>query len=221
MWIESFIRRARIANDSLIRIPEYLALRWKRYCRSVGRLRRREAIGTSSVAGEELNVDQVPGELGTSSHPLALLRLDAINRVRRIKTGPVGEVSALNEAIAPCRPPDEELADLEVRDLLKAALRQLNPVEAWVLRERYGLHDFTHDEKTWTDPDTSAADRVTSACLSESQSDQSRTSRSRRFRPYRELERDCGLSSHRLRQVERAALGKLRHLLAPWFKPEL
>lgn len=116
------------------------------------------------------------------------------------------------------RSPDAgALADgQEQRLLFEAALRRLSPVEAWVLRERFGL--------------TTVAPEL---CLLVRQLDPAGAIRSgahpigdpgdpsRRptyfHRTYSELGRDCGLSLHRIRQVEAAALEKLRDVLGSDF----
>ncbi len=59
------------------------------------------------------------------------------------------EVMPLTEMAADNPPPDEEAVDHEQRLLLEVALRRLNPVEAWVIRERYGLCTLILDELRW------------------------------------------------------------------------
>jgi DNA-directed RNA polymerase sigma subunit (sigma70/sigma32) len=215
MWIKSFIHRAVIANDSLIRIPEHLHLLRRRFRRAIGLLRNPDRSGISSFPTEQSSIEQVARSMGISPRTLRSSRLYAIKRYRHIKSNEDGGTGALAEAMDDCRRPEEEVVDHEVRDLLDAALRQLNPVEAWVIRERYGLHMSTVDHKTRADPTPRGHHGVTGDRVLMSQIDQSWSNRSRRGRTYRELKRDCGLSDHRLRQVERAALDKLRRFLAP------
>ncbi len=123
-----------------------------------------------------------------------------------------GETAATLETMVDCRRPDEEASVHEERLLLEAALKRLNPVEAWVIRERYGLSTLVPGESDWaTSIPSNEADRTPV-----SQPDPPETTQTYFHRTYSELERDCGLSRHRIHQVEQTALGKLRSNLGPW-----
>ena len=216
IWIKWFVHRALIANDSLIRIPVHLFLLRRRFRKAMGLLGSPSTIGVGSIPTEQSRIEQVAREMGISPGKLTSSRLIALERHRHSDTDEDGEPQALTEAMDNCRRPEEEVVDREVRGLLKAALRHLNPVEAWVLRERYGLHTFIPDDMIWAEPSPRAVCRVSNDRIPGPQTDRSARSRSRLGRSYTELERDSGLSTHRLRQMARAALDKLQRLLAPW-----
>ena len=105
-------------------------------------------------------------------------------------------------------PPDLQAADHERRLLLEAALRRLNPVEAWVIREWYGVSSLVPD--AWSRLGVNGRDPEAA---------QKAGYRPYYHRTYVELSRDCGLSRHRILQVEAAAIGKLRDVLGRYLAP--
>ena len=169
----------------------------------------------SAFPVEQSSLEQVARSMGISPRTLRPSRLDAIKRDRHFPSDEDCGTGALAEAMDDCRRPEEEVVDREVREQLDAALRRLNPFEAWVIRERFGLHESIADHKTRANPTPCAHHGATGDRVLDSQTDPSWSNRCRRGRTYRELKCDCGLSSHRIRQVERAALNKLRRLMAP------
>ena len=120
----------------------------------------------------------------------------------------------LADTIVDNHPPDQQVADQERCLLLEVALHGLNPVEAWVIRERYGLCLSIPKEREWSGPAAQAARRDDPEYEAEDV-DSPGKGRAYFHRSYNELERDCGLSRHRLLQVEEAALEKLRDVLRP------
>jgi RNA polymerase sigma factor (sigma-70 family) len=216
LWIKAFVHRALIANDSLIRIPEHLFLLRKRYRRAIEALGSPAMTGFGAGANEWPSIEQVAKEMGISPRKLKPSRLAAIKRDPRPKVGMDGELVEIGEAMDDCRGPEEEAVDHEDRVLLVTALRRLNPVEAWVIRERYGLHALIPDENDWADPRPRGAGQIASDRAPALPAHRPSWSRAGFHRTYAELGRDCGLSSHRIRQVERVALEKLRGILSPW-----
>ena len=107
------------------------------------------------------------------------------------------------------------MADHEQRLLLEVALHRLNPVEAWVIRERYGLCLLIPEERDWSSPGPHVARRDDPEYAAEAEAESPDQCRAYFHRSYVELERDCGLSRHRILQVEEAALEKLRDVLRP------
>jgi RNA polymerase primary sigma factor len=221
VWINCFVYRALVANDSLIRIPEHLFLLRKRYRRAIGALGGPGMTGSDSAATEQPSVEQIAQEMGISPRRLKPSRLAAIEYDPGLEADEDGEIVALTEAMVDCRQPEEDMVNHEERILLEAALRQLNPVEAWVMRERYGLHALIPDVQDWAHPSSRAACQDTGDCTLGTPIDQAVRAPSRSCRTYPDLERDCGLSTHRIRQVERAALDKLRGILSPWLVQDL
>jgi RNA polymerase primary sigma factor len=209
IWIKAFVHRALIANDSLIRVPENVFLLRKRYRRAIDALRGQYRIDDAEA--ERTGVDQLAREIGVSPRQLKPSKL------ARIACGPEGGTDedgrsvAIGDTIVDHRRPDEEAANHEERMLLEAALHRLNPVEAWVIRERFGLSQLIPCDDVSTPNPRAETDRVPAPQLNPQGDRQSYF-----HRTYPELERDCGLSRHRIHQVERMALNKLRDVLGPW-----
>ncbi len=51
-----------------------------------------------------------------------------------------GDPTSLEEIVADPRQPDRDLEHVEDLQVLHAALDRLPPFEAWVIRQRFGLH---------------------------------------------------------------------------------
>ncbi len=171
IWIKAYIHRTVVANGSMIRIPLHVSQRRERARRDGA------PLGDAEHGPVERTLEPVPVvEQEADEMPLA-------------------------EVVDRTPPPDEAVTGHEQRLLLEYALRRLNPVEAWVLRERFGLDRLAADPWFRTSPTTAATPGA------------SDTRRPYFHRTYPELERDCGLSRYRIRQVEAAALEKLRDVL--------
>ncbi|MGP0063511.1 MAG: sigma-70 family RNA polymerase sigma factor [Isosphaeraceae bacterium] len=211
LWIKAFVYRALIANDSLIRVPERLFLLRQRYCQAI------EALGgpdcTDEPGRERPSIEQVAREIGISPRKVKPSRLDPIERETRHGTDEEGTTVSITEVIVDRRRPDDEAANHEERLLLEAAVQRLNPVEAWVLRERYGLSILIAGEDHWSTPNPQAARPTEDDRDSGSHPNPPGRTRPYFHRTYLELEQDCGLSIHRIHQVERTALNKLRNAL--------
>ncbi len=112
--------------------------------------------------------------------------------------------------------PAEDLVINEDRALVHAALQRLSPFEAWVICERFGLGEPTSDRRIrgtarGSDPaDERHRTTPPSGSGAEEKDHESRPTDSYFQRSYFEMGEDCGLSVHRIRQVERTALDKLR-----------
>lgn len=186
IWIKAFMHRIVVANDSMIRIPMHVHQR-------LDRARRNAAS---------------PGE--TEPVPLC-------HPGHRAKRDPIikqeGDGIPLDELVDRTPPPDVVAAGHEQRLLLEAALRRLSPVEAWVLRERFGLGRLAPERwlltlrRSGADPSAEPGDDGAPAGVGTG------SRRSYFHRSYSEIERDSGLSRRRVRQVEEAALEKLRDVL--------
>ncbi len=211
LWIRAFVHRALIANDSLIRVPEYVFLLRKRYYRAIDALGGLDCMEASDK--ERLSIDQVAMESGISSRQLKPSRLALIGREARTERDEDGATVSLTEVIVDHRRPDDEAADQEERLRLEAALQQLNPFEAWVLRERYGLSISIAGEDDWSTSVPPAVRPTDGDRTSSSHANPPGRCRSYFHRTYPELAQGCGLSSHRIHQVERTALKKLRDAL--------
>jgi RNA polymerase sigma factor (sigma-70 family) len=210
IWIKAFIHRALVANDSLIRVPQHVFLLRKRYRRLMSTLVGPGTDGDTAVGANAPSVEEIARMIGVSPRQLEPTVLGRCER-DTAHIGEADEVMPLTEAIVDHHLPDQEVAECEQRVLLEIALRRLNPVEAWVIRERYGLCMLIPDARNWSslgppaDRDVPDADPEGNAP----------TRRTYYHRTYPELERACGLSRHRIWQVEQAALEKLGEVLRP------
>jgi RNA polymerase primary sigma factor len=213
IWIKSYVHRALISNDSLIRVPDHLSLLRTRHRRAIGALGVRDMIGIGAVAVERPSTEQVARGMGISPGELKPSRLAAIERDFVSKTDEEADIVALPDAIIDRRRPEDEVVKQEEKVLLESALRRLNPFEAWVIRERYGLCTVIPGENNWADPRPEPVCPTTVDRTLGFQTDPAGIGRSYFHRTYTELERECGLSSHRIHQVERIALAKLRNVL--------
>jgi RNA polymerase sigma factor (sigma-70 family) len=157
VWIRAFIHRSLVANDSLIRIPEHVFLLRKRYRRVLDAT---SDPGLADGGGSQVEPQSIEGiarKLGISPRRLKPTTLAAIGRETDPAIDHDGETVPLTETVVDTRRPDDEAADHEQRILLDIALRRLNPVEAWVIRERYGLCVLIPDEQSWSSSQPSGA----------------------------------------------------------------
>jgi RNA polymerase sigma factor (sigma-70 family) len=211
IWIKAFIHRALVANDSLIRVPQHVFLLRKRYRRLMSTLVGPGTDGDGAAGARAPSIEEIARMIGVSARRLEPTVLGECERDTANLGDEGGEVVPLTEAIVDHHLPDQEVADCEQRVLLEVALRRLNPVEAWVIRERYGLCMLIPDARNWSNPDPPADQDDPD----DSPEGHPPVRRTYFHRTYPELERDCGLSRHRIRQVEQAALEKLGEVLRP------
>ncbi len=215
IWIRAYIHRALVANDSLIRVPQHVFLLRKQQRRAMNAMRHEGVPGDGPSEAEAPSLEKVARKTGVSMRRLKPAWLAESKRDHRTIADVDGEIVPLTETIVDDRPPDQEVADLEQYLLLEVALRRLNPVEAWVIRERYGLAVLIPDERSWSSPGPRAARRDDPRRPPDPDEWQPGSRPTYFHRTYPELERDCGLPKRRIRQVEQAALEKLRQVLGP------
>jgi RNA polymerase primary sigma factor len=124
------------------------------------------------------------------------------------------EAGASEDLIFEDSPPEKPLETAEEMERLHAALDRLPPFEAWLIRRRFRIDDRAGAG----DLDAGARPRSRPASRREEQSEAKRIKRANEQfddpRPYRELERECGLAVYRLKRIERDALEKLHATLA-------
>jgi RNA polymerase sigma factor (sigma-70 family) len=108
--------------------------------------------------------------------------------------GDDGDLTSLEEIIADPRRPNCDLEAVEDLQVMHEALDRLPPFEAWVIRQRFGLHGL---DRPGAPPQ---------ACES-----------SPRPRSYYQISRACGLTIKRVRRAEEQALFKLREQLQEQF----
>src|SRR5262249_45252170 len=128
---------------------EHLFLLRKKYRRVIGDL---GMTGNGPVATEPPSTEQIAREIGISPRKLTRSNLAMIERVPQPRIDQDGEAVSPIESVADSHRPEDEVLNHEERVLLETALRRLNPFEAWVIRERYGLFALIPDENGWADP---------------------------------------------------------------------
>ncbi len=191
VWIRAYIRRALVAHTSIIRIPNHAYWRHRTQLTPT-------ATETENTVVEDFDLQT---ESITSRH---LAPTSSENPI---------DPSSLLETIADPRQPDQEIAERESQIMLERALRRLNPVEAWLLRERYGLAQRSSQEK-WESPQPpSSRSARQKNKVDERPANPAASGRCYFHRTYVELHRDSGLSFYRIRQIEATALEKLREAL--------
>ncbi len=212
-WIQASLVRALASNGSLIQLPERLQLLLLRYRRAISR-HCNELPSASEIAfSKPPSHDEIARHVGVGPRRFKWVGLTRTDRTLCLRLNGL--------MLADGSSPDRDMVNEEVRTLVYSALRRLSPFEAWVIRERFGLgepcqgrdhRNNSHQGKT----DTLRAIRSRAASLSGGAPIQPpRPSQSYHQRSYIEIGFDCGLSVHRIRRVEKAALEKLRMLLAP------
>jgi RNA polymerase sigma factor (sigma-70 family) len=215
VWIRAFIHRALVRDDSLIRVPERVFLQRKQYRRV------RQAPGRAGVADDgpseagSAGTEGITREIGGTPRRLDPDRPAEPGRVAHTFVADAGEIVPLTDTILDNHLPEQQVADQEQRLLLEVALRRLNPVEAWVIRERYGLCLLIPEERDWSSLGPHVARRDEPVYEADAEADSPGQCRAYFHRSYTELGRDCGLSRHRIQQVEETALEKLRDVLRP------
>jgi RNA polymerase sigma factor (sigma-70 family) len=215
IWIKAFIHRALITNDSLIRAPRHVFLRRKRHRQVVSMPGDAGMSGDGGSEAEAPSVEDLARKIGASPRRRKSARPADYEMDSPRPVDEVDEVMPLTEMAADSPPPDEEAVDHEQRLLLEVALRRLNPVEAWVIRERYGLCTLILDELRWPESKPLADSRDDAGGTSDPGADPHGHRRAYYHRSYSDLGRACGLSHYRILQVEEAALEKLRDVLRP------
>lgn len=210
-WIRCFIVRALASHGSLVQLPEESHILRLRYRRAVRELRTRNATTTGENDANSTSLDEIASYLGVTPRRLMRDRLTQNEQNIYLR---LGDLMLADEPA-----PAEDLVINEDRALVHAALQRLSPFEAWVICERFGLSEPTSDRlirgtaREREPAHESSQVEPPSGSLAEKGDLGSRSSDSYFQRSYIEMGEDCGLSVHRLRQVEKTALDKLRAFL--------
>jgi RNA polymerase primary sigma factor len=204
IWIRRSIHRALAANGSLIQPTDYAGRLGLRYHRTIREL----AAGSEGAeGGNELapsSLDEIAEQMGVSLRKLETARRTRLNRSHAVKAGAGAEPVDLEELATVRHPPESALINQENDALVHTALSRLSPFEAWVIRERYGFRELPPEWYGW------AASRRRSAAASATE-----PGRAYHHRTLSEIGRECGLTVHHVRLVEKTALDKLRKFLGP------
>jgi RNA polymerase primary sigma factor len=209
-WVRAFIRRA-ISNDaSLVRLPKHTRRLREGYLRRARELTA-QGDGELQPAGQES-----PGSLpGARYLGPALEQFDGGRQCRQDPD----LSNCLQGPPAQLPTPENEVSNQEDRAIVHAALERLNPFEAWVIRERFGLSDSDAEAPESSNLRKKARSKPKAATARKGRASSgakvAQLGATYYWRTHKKLSHDCGLSVHRLRQIERAALAKLRSVLSP------
>jgi RNA polymerase primary sigma factor len=213
-WIRAYLIRAVTANASLSPDTDRSPLLRLRY-------RRATTDVLSGRAAEGEGSDRKPAGLEVISKHLDAA-CDRVHRTRPTRDERIYRETRAELFVAQGESPDRDLTKEEDRSHVHSALRRLSPFEAWVIRERFGLGEPAAGRLARRPTTGGACDRSVEPCDSEAAKSETAPesqpilSSPRRVlfqRSYVELSEDCGLSVHRVQQVERVALAKLRGIL--------
>jgi RNA polymerase primary sigma factor len=213
-WIRCFIVRALASNGSAWQLPGNLHRLGQRYLQAVDELRAAGATAGDEFDAQSPSLEEIAAYLKVSPSRLERARRSLGEQRASIRIG------ELMPAGSPT--PEHHVFLNEDRSLVYAALERLHPFEAWVICERFGLTLPASDRRrTWgtthrREPARKLADeQISTPRLGGKPAEGSCLTESYFHRSYFAMGRDCGLSVHRLRQVEKTALDKLRSLLDP------
>ena len=199
------------SNSSLIQRPEKSHLLRIQYRRALTELQSRRSAASGEPATQSPGLDEIARYLGMA--PSALEQ----ERLSESEQAPFQTLGGLR--LADRLVPDLDLVKNEDRALVFAALRRLNPFEAWVICERFGLSEPSgrgprqparRGEIARASDNSPEASASTTDAVEES----GRFADAYFQRSYIDIGSECGLSVFRLRQVEKTALDRLRELLA-------
>jgi RNA polymerase primary sigma factor len=208
-WIRCFIMRALATNGSLIQLSQKSRRLRRRYRREAGELRAR-GTAPSGEPGSQLPIlDEIARDLGVPPRRIERARLTQSEHSIHVRLGDL--------MLADGPGPDQDLVIDEDRALVHAALRRLSPFEAWVICERFGLGEPTSGRDTQGVSQRCDIE-ITRPAIPAGPSGATPVhgpppNNSYYQRSYIEMRQDCGLSVHRIQQVEKTALDKLRGLL--------
>ncbi len=186
-WIKNSIQRAVAANFSLIRMPDYL---FRLSIKSRREAEQRQCSGESALVPVDASSTPTADndEPRLTSRQLELLDQSRISRSSYYGINEYGEPISLEDIIADPSNPEEECERIELLDEMHAALASLTPLEAWLIRRRYGLDDPQDADAQPGSVPPLPPDPWT----------------------YTRLGRALGISVHLVRKLERTAMEKLR-----------
>jgi RNA polymerase primary sigma factor len=209
-WIRAFIIRAVTNDSSLVRLPEYTRGLRERSIRAARELVKQSDTQTQAGSQEFPSRAAIAHYLGISQRQVE--RAWKILGERAIRVAHDAPSTDIQTA-------EHDALQREAHTIVHAALRRLSPFEAWVIRERFGLGEWSSDPTESSHSARKAASEVLN-----NRSRRGRRSALARVAPpgrscygrsFDDLSRDCGLSVHRIRLIEKSALDKLRSILSP------
>jgi RNA polymerase primary sigma factor len=210
-WIRCFIIRALATNDSLIQLSQKSRRQRLRHRRAADELRARGTAPIGEPGSQLPSLDEIARDLGVPPRRIKRGRLTQSEHSIHLRLGDL--------MLADGPGPDQDLVINEDRALVHEALRRLNPFEAWVICQRFGVGEPAsgfdgQGGLQRLDPDLEIARPASSAGPpGDTPVHRPRPNNSYYQRSYIEMRQDCGLSVHRIQQVEKTALDKLRALL--------
>lgn len=191
-WIRNKVQRAVAANYSLVRLPEYM-FRLRIQTHQIDRERQ---IDSGVVPDDDGSAGLGP-HLKTSHRQRHRLNHVLSPCLPYYGVDEYGAEANLAEILPDSSHPELDLERADELEELYEAIGQLTPVEAWLIRHRFGLIDPHEDSPS----EHSLKGRARKA-----------NARPREW-SYRRIARALGIPCHRIREVERVALEKLRSSL--------
>jgi RNA polymerase primary sigma factor len=217
-WIRHYILRAVDGSGSMIHFPYYLVILRKRFERVKAEMmsQRHAAPGGNP---SEPSMEAVAERMGIDSRRLRYLRHAQVDWSSYSNSNSAIDdqnAGSWDDQLSEDRPPEKPLEIAEEMERLHAAINQLPRFEAWLLKRRFRLDDHGDDVRTKTSIRPSARSRAATHHDKELEARRIKRINDQNDgpRPYRELERECGLGIHRLKQIESKALEKLQIALA-------
>jgi RNA polymerase primary sigma factor len=226
-WIRCMIQRAVTANFSLIRVPDYIFRLRSRLDRAVGQAREGASTEVQPHSGVPLPAE-VASRMRISNRRLGHIYRSFTECRSYNATDEVSEEGCAG-AIPDSHRPDVNLERIESISALYRAMEILTPFEAWLIRHRFGLANphakpeafrATSRSRAKDNRNTSVMTRKLSALDNPEQVGELKEIGSQRRASYVTIARAFGIPTTRVRQIEQAALEKLRARLEGSFGSE-
>jgi len=206
-WIRAYMHRAMGKSSSLVQYPEYARLLRARYLKLMRAVTGVDEGEPCQELLEAMSVEEAAVRLGVSTSQLERIRAPLLEQVAW------DDLDMLVDTHAP--ESERLLIDEEMREVLGQALATLSPRESWVIRNRYRLdqgHELGFSGRPWRGKKGRGVGKRGQAG---SRGRRRRAESERRPRAYDRLAEECGLRPQDVRQIEQAALVKLRAVLDP------
>jgi len=201
-WIRSAIQNGIMMGGATIRLPNHINNLRKKYRRTVNKLHNEglNAIDSREHPTSFTNDHEIASMMGISLRTLVRVRTCGLERTPFHREPNEPDEVAVEETLADDSSPLLDLDGLEEIDCLREGLEQLTPIEAWIIRQRFGLDTDTNPEV----PCSTANHQEREPSESEPRS-------------IAWIAREYGLSPSTIRRCEAGALAKLKNYIEQRF----
>jgi RNA polymerase primary sigma factor len=202
-WIRSAIQNGIMTGGSTIRLPNYIKHLRTKYRRIVNKLHNEglNSIDSRRHPTSFATDHEVASRMGVSLHTLSRVQKSGFERTPFHRESSDREEIAVEETLADNSNPLLDLDNLEKIDCLHEAIERLTPIEAWIIRQRFGLD-------AGTIPDSPCATAT----------DQEQVDSEPKSTTW--IAREYGLSPSTIRRCEASALAKLKESIKKRFGEE-